>query len=59
MLEACKAYGVERVLIAFDRDDAGETAAAKLAERLGSRGDHAASACASREGWTPTTTRSR
>jgi len=36
MLEALKAYGVERVLVAFDRDDAGEKAAAKLAERLGS-----------------------
>jgi len=36
MLEALKAYGVERVLIAFDRDEAGEKAAAKLAERLGS-----------------------
>ena len=36
MLEALKAYGIERVLIAFDRDEAGESAAAKLAERLGS-----------------------
>jgi len=36
MLEALKAYGVERVLIAFDRDDAGEASAKKLAERLGS-----------------------
>ena len=35
MLEAFKAYGVEKVLIAYDRDDAGEAAAAKLAERLG------------------------
>jgi DNA primase catalytic core len=36
MLEAFKAYGVERVLIAFDRDEAGDAAASKLAERLGS-----------------------
>ena len=36
MLEALKAYGIERVLIAFDRDEAGEKAATKLAERLGS-----------------------
>jgi len=36
MFEALKAYGVERVLIAFDRDDAGEKAATKIAERLGS-----------------------
>ncbi len=33
-LEALKAYAVERVLIAYDRDDAGEKAAAALAERL-------------------------
>jgi len=38
MLEAYRAYGVERVLIAYDRDDAGEAAAAKLAERLGGQG---------------------
>ena len=36
--EALKAYGIERVLIAFDRDDAGDAAAAKLAERLGAEG---------------------
>ena len=36
MLEAYKAYGVERALIAFDRDDAGDKAAEKLAERLAS-----------------------
>jgi DNA primase len=38
MLEVFKAYGVEKVLIAFDRDEAGETAAAKLAKRLGADG---------------------
>ena len=32
--EAFKRFGVERVLIAYDRDDAGERAATKLAERL-------------------------
>ena len=34
MLEAFLGHGIERVLIAYDRDDAGETAAAKLAEQL-------------------------
>jgi DNA primase catalytic core len=34
MLEAFGGHGIERVLVAYDRDDAGETAAAKLAERL-------------------------
>jgi DNA primase len=33
-LSAFKRYGVERVLIAYDRDDAGEKAAVELAERL-------------------------
>lgn len=35
MLEAFKTYGTERVLIAYDRDDAGDRAAVKLAEKLG------------------------
>jgi len=34
MLEAYAAYGVKRVLVAFDRDEAGDKAAEKLAERL-------------------------
>jgi len=34
MLEAFKAYCAERVLIAYDRDDGGEKAAAQLAEKL-------------------------
>ena len=38
MLEAMKAYGTERVLIAYDRDEAGDRAAAKLAERLAGEG---------------------
>lgn len=33
-LAAFAAYGTERVLIAYDRDEAGERAAAKLAEKL-------------------------
>jgi DNA primase len=33
-LAAFKRYGTERVLIAYDRDDAGEQAAQKLAEKL-------------------------
>ena len=37
-LTAFKQYGIERVLIAYDRDDAGENAAAKLAEKLISEG---------------------
>ncbi len=38
MLEGFKAYGTERVLIAYDRDEAGEKAAGKLAEKLGNEG---------------------
>ena len=34
MLQAFKTHGIQRVLIAYDRDEAGERAAAKLAERL-------------------------
>ena len=34
LIDAIQASGVARVLIAFDRDDAGERGAAKLAERL-------------------------
>ena len=37
-LAAFKRYGTERVLIAYDRDDAGEQAAQKLAEKLISEG---------------------
>jgi DNA primase catalytic core len=35
---AFKAYGTERVLIAYDRDDAGDGAAEKLAVQLGAEG---------------------
>ena len=38
MLEAFQAYGTERVLIAYDRDEAGEAAAGKVAERLNRAG---------------------
>jgi len=34
MLDAMKRHGTQRVLIAFDRDDAGERGAVKVAERL-------------------------
>ena len=34
LIEAIQAAGIRRVLIAFDRDEAGERGAAKLAERL-------------------------
>jgi DNA primase len=34
LLAAFKTHGIERVLIAYDRDEAGERAATKLAERL-------------------------
>jgi DNA primase len=34
LLAAFKTHGIERVLIAYDRDEAGERAAARLAERL-------------------------
>jgi DNA primase len=38
MFEAMKACGTERVVIAFDRDDAGDAAAAKIAPRLSAEG---------------------
>jgi hypothetical protein len=38
MLQALKAYGVQTVLIAYDRDAAGDTAAGKLAKRLAAEG---------------------
>jgi len=38
MLEAMKAYGIERVLIAYDRDDKSEPAAKRLAAKLGAEG---------------------
>lgn len=38
MLEAFLGHGIERVLVAYDRDDAGEAAAAKLAEKLTAAG---------------------
>jgi DNA primase len=37
-LDAFERYGTERVLIAYDRDDAGDRAAVKLAEKLTGRG---------------------
>ncbi len=37
-LAAFKEQGIERVLIAYDRDDAGEAAAAKLSKRLNAEG---------------------
>jgi len=37
-LAAFERHGVERVLVAFDRDDAGDKAAAKVAERLAAAG---------------------
>ena len=37
-LAAFKRYGTERILIAYDRDDAGERAAARLAEQLMAEG---------------------
>lgn len=36
--EAFRKYGTERVLIAYDRDDAGDAAAAKLAQELAAMG---------------------
>jgi DNA primase len=38
LLQAFKSHGTNRVLIAYDRDDAGERAAAKLAPRLMEQG---------------------
>jgi DNA primase len=36
--EALRAYGIERLLVAYDRDDAGDAAADALAKRLGTEG---------------------
>jgi DNA primase len=38
LLEAMSAYGTQRVLIAFDRDDAGDAAAKRVADRLAAEG---------------------
>lgn len=38
LFEAIKAHAIERVYIAYDRDDAGDRAAEELAKRLGSAG---------------------
>jgi DNA primase len=38
LLQAMKSCGTERVLLAFDRDDAGDQAAEKLAKKLGAEG---------------------
>jgi len=38
MLEAFRAYGIERVLVAYDRDEAGDRAAEALAARLEAEG---------------------
>ncbi len=48
---------VRRVLVAYDRDDAGDKAAAKLAERSWPRAS-GSSGCSFPAGWTPTSTRS-
>jgi len=37
-LEAFERYGTERVLIAYDRDEAGDRAAEKLAQKLAGKG---------------------
>ena len=50
-------YGTERVLIAYDRDDAGEQAAEKLAEEAAGRGHRLLPRPVSRRAWTPTSTR--
>ena len=38
LFQALKSYGARRILIAYDRDDAGDTAAATLAQRLAAEG---------------------
>ena len=55
-LEAFERYGTERVLIAYDRDEAGDRAAEKLAQKLMDRGHRLLSASSSRRGWTRTPT---
>ena len=50
-------HGTERVYIAYDNDDAGNKAAAKLAEELIEIGASSASAWSFRRAWTPMNTR--
>ena len=57
ILEAFKAYGTERVLIAYDRDEAGDSAAGELAERLAARGHRLLPGALPPAAWTPTSTR--
>jgi DNA primase len=57
-LAAMKQHGTERVLIAYDRDAAGEAAAEKLAKRLLAEGSTATGSI-SRKAWTQTSTRPR
>ena len=56
-LEAFKRHGTERVLIAYDRDEAGDAGGAGAGrEADGARGS-TASGSSSPRGWTPTSTR--
>ena len=50
-------YGTERVLIAYDRDEAGERAAEKLAQRAHRPRDRVPGGSCSRRGWMRTPTR--
>ena len=54
-LEAFKRHGTETVLIAYDRDEAGDEAAASLAEKLMAWGS-SATASSSRRAWMRTST---
>ena len=56
-LEAFKRHGTERVLIAYDRDEAGDRAAAALAEKLMAEGIDVLPGPVSAGAWTPTSTR--
>ena len=53
---AFKKYGTERIYLAYDRDEAGEKAAAKHAEEL-MEWASSASGCSFQRGWMPTNAR--
>ena len=57
-LAAFKRHGTQRVLIAYDRDEAGDRAAEKLARAADRARAWSATASSSRRGWMRTSTRS-
>lgn len=58
-LAAFKTHEIKRVLIAYDRDEAGNSAAEKLAQKLNENGIDAFSASCSLRAWMPMNMRYR